>query len=69
MTVHYKLWLKIEQIDLSRDHRSDVAELLGTFAAYEEICAFVERAHPLIGANVTRALQFFRPDERRQQDD
>jgi len=69
MTAHYKIWLKIEKVNQARDHHAAVGELVGTFATYEEACEFIERTNQLIGANVTRALQFFRPDERRQQDD
>ena len=48
MTVHYKVWLEIEEIDESRDHYQTVdtpGGAVATFEDYEAARRFVEQAN------------------------
>ena len=53
MTIHYKVWLEIEELDESRNHDQVVhtpGGAVASFAGYDGACRFVERANDLLEA-------------------
>ena len=53
MTMHYKVWLEIEEIDESRDHYQTMdtpGGSVASFTDYEDACQFVEQANELIAS-------------------
>ncbi|MEZ6117753.1 MAG: hypothetical protein R3C28_14450 [Pirellulaceae bacterium] len=53
MTLHYKVWLEIEEIDESRDHYQTMDTPRGSVASftdYEDACRFVGQANKLLAS-------------------
>ena len=53
MTMHYKVWLEIEEIDESRDHYQTIdtpGGSVASFTDYEDACRFVEQANELLAS-------------------
>ena len=51
MTLHYKVWLEIEEIDESRDHYQTMdtpGGSVASFTDYEDACRFVEQVNELL---------------------
>ena len=51
MTLHYKVWLEIEEIDESRDHYQTIeatGDPVASFTDYQDACRFVEQANELL---------------------
>ena len=53
MTLHYKVWLEIEEIDESLDHYQTIdtpGGAVASFTDYEDACRFVEHANELLAS-------------------